>query len=68
MTASELMALKVPSELFGKVRATAHRLSLFHSREIRWTMFVKDSLERAVHQAEQEMGGPHDGGYRVREA
>ncbi len=66
MAASELMSLRVSTELFAKVRACAHRLSLSQNREVRWTTFVRETLARAVHHVEQELDGPDQDGFIVR--
>ncbi len=55
MAAAQLMALKVPEELFLRVRACSHRQSLAQNREVRWTTFVRETLSEAVEKAEQQM-------------
>ncbi len=54
MATTQLMSLKVSSELFKRVRACAHRLSLSQGREVRWTTLVKEALEEAVQKVEKE--------------
>ncbi len=55
MATTQLMSLKVSPELFKRVRACAHRLSLTQDREVRWTTLVKEALEEAVQKVEEEI-------------